>query len=508
MQSSPSPAALSGAQPKSGWLDLLLSTPGVVTFWLLYGVIHATLRLSMSSTLSLDDSRSSEMVQTLSLGYQLRQPPLYEWLLWSLQQLLGTGLISHSLLRYSLIAAIGLSAYVAARAVIKDDRWAAAASLSLLLSYPVGWTFHEWATHTLILSIACFLTLAAALRFLEAASWQRAVLLGVAMGLGLMSKFTYLLFLGGLVLAVLSLPETRRRLLDARLSIALAIALAMAAPYIWWLIEIRGDIIKMGRGHLIHSSDSHAWRALVGFAKLIGSLPLFLLPWLAAVAALAWPAFGRFSLPRSSPTTAERIALRSMLFAIALAAIGVIAVGATNVAERYMHAILMTAPAFVFAFIARRVADGAIPRRITGAVLVVAIVLLGIRFLAFTDNPLSRQAARSFLLPYNGLATALSQRGVGTGTLYSPSVRDGGNMRAFLPDLRVIAGDTTRVHRPPRRPTDEQSCVILWRDADVAAMPTVPRADERIDIVAHGMFTVRHGTWNLTRLDPATSFCR
>jgi hypothetical protein len=68
----------------------------VLVFWILYGIVHSALRLSISRTLTLDDARANELAQTLSLGYQLRQPPLYEWLLWFSQRFFGPGIESRS----------------------------------------------------------------------------------------------------------------------------------------------------------------------------------------------------------------------------------------------------------------------------------------------------------------------------------------------------------------------------------------------------------------------------
>src|SRR5690606_21231528 len=193
-------------------ISALLSFRGVFLFWVVYGLLHAALRLGVSRTLIIDDARANELAQTFALGYQVRQPPLYEWLLWSVQQFLGPGIESHLFVRYSLIACIGLATFGAVRAAVKDDRWAAAASFSLILSYPVGWTFHEWATQTILLCIACMLTIHAAIRFFERPGAGAAAFLGIALALGFYAKFSFPLFLGGLLLAALSVRETRNRL--------------------------------------------------------------------------------------------------------------------------------------------------------------------------------------------------------------------------------------------------------------------------------------------------------
>ena len=334
-------------------LGRLLSPQGVVAFWAVYGVAHALLRLSITRTLTLDDSRASELVQTLSLGYQLRQPPLYEWLLWFSQQAFGSGIESHLVVRYSLIALLGIATYGAVRAAVKDDRWAAVASFSLVFSYPVGWTFHEWATQTILLSIACMVTMHAAIRFFEAPSARAASLLGLAIALGLYAKFSYPLFLGGLLAAALSIEETRRRLLDVRLLISLVIAAIAISPYVYWIVQVRGDVVADLSSHLIMSERPHLERAAIGLWRLVSSVLIFLLPWLLFVALLAPKAFLPAPANTAAPSLVERLALRTMLFAAVIAAVGIAASGATNIAERYMHPILIIAPIYVFARIVR-----------------------------------------------------------------------------------------------------------------------------------------------------------
>lgn len=499
---------------RRGWLSLLLSFRGVVVFWIVYGIAHALLRLSISRTLTLDDSRASELAQTLSPGYQVRQPPLYEWLLWGSQQLLGAGIESHLLVRYSLIAALGIATFGAVRAATASEGWAAAASLSLVFSYPVGWTFHEWATQTILLCIACMATMHAAIRFLDRPNWPRTIWLGLAMTLGCYAKFSYPLFLAALLLAALSLPEARRRLFDARLLVSAAIAILALFPYALWVLQVNGNIAAEISAHLIQEPVSHFRRALIGLGRLAISMPLFLLPWLLFVALLAPPAFLRQVGETAAAGNAEKLSLRTMLFAALLAAVGIAALGATNIAERYMHPILIVAPVYVFARV-RRIADR--PEMVRNAGLFAAgaaIFLFVFRFAAATDNPLTQNLSRGLLAPYAGLAELLKARGITEGTVLTVRVREAGNLRAFNPDLRVIAKDSLRPMPPPRRPADNRSCVLLWaerQEREAASIaPLGGLQIERLDVEASAsvIFGTRPGTWFMARLEPGSPACR
>lgn len=500
---------MSDARPSP--VAALLSARGVVAFWLCYAVCHGAFRFAASRSLSLDDSRASELAQTLSLGYQVRQPPLYEWVIWSVQQAAGTGIASHLIVRYALIALIGIATFAAARAITNENRWAAAASLSLLMTYPVGWTFHEWATQTLLLSIACIITLHATVLFLRHPSPRRAAFLGLAVGLGLMSKFSYLLYLGGVVLAVASLSDLRRHLYDRCLLLTGAIAIACASPFLWWLVSTRADLAGMSAALLVRSPQPHAVRAGIGLGRLAWSLPLFLLPWLAIVTLLAWPAITRPATP-TPPDVSERVALRAMVFAAVLAAVGIAAIGATNVAARYMHPILITAPVYFFARLARIAPEVLRPHRFADAALVTAAILLVVRLFSFAENDLTRRTARGFAIPYEGLAQALRDRGIDGGTLITAQVREAGNLRAFLPELRAIATDSSRALRLPRRASDAHSCVLIWREGDSVFIrrfygQKFLDSAEHIEVSTPGLLGVRHDVWKLVRLDPSAPIC-
>jgi hypothetical protein len=495
-------------------LSALLSWRGVLVFWIIYGLAHASLRLGVSRTLSIDDARANELTQTFAFGYQIRQPPLYEWLLWSVQQALGPGIESHLLVRYSLIACLGLATFGAVRAALKDDRWAAVASYSLVLTYPVGWTFHEWATQTLLLCIACMLTIHAAIRFIEGPGIRQAVLFGLAIAVGMYAKFSFPLFLGGLLLAALSLHETRKRLADPRLLISLCIAAIALSPYLIWVLQVRGDVVADLSSHLVQSRQSHLARAAYGLWRLAVSVPTFLLPWVALVGLGAPSAFMPPPAGAPDPWMAERLTFRTMLFALALAAVGIAAWGATNVAARYMHPILIIAPVYVFARIARLAPGEERIRQYATFAVAVAIVIFAVRFAAVVDNPLTRRIERGLLLPFAGLADALKARGIEDGTVVAVDVRVAGNLRAGLPNLRVVAGDSLRVERVPRRASDERSCVLVWiqqHDALARRMaPFDPAAVETIEVRKEpgGLLATRAATWSMVRVDPNSQACR
>lgn len=62
---------------------------GVIFVGVLYGLVYSCLRLLVSDNLPVDDVKANVYTQTLELGYMAKQPPLYEWLLWLVQNFTG-----------------------------------------------------------------------------------------------------------------------------------------------------------------------------------------------------------------------------------------------------------------------------------------------------------------------------------------------------------------------------------------------------------------------------------
>jgi len=150
----------------------------------------------------------------------------------------------------------------------------------------------------------------ALVRALETNAWLHWLMLGLACGLGLLSKYTMALFAPSVLLALLLVPAWRTQLLNPRLWLAALLALVILAPNIVWNAEHGWPTFQ----HTAEISNlGHAglhWDELGEF--LSGQLavfgPISLMLWLVAL----------FKLPASKPKTL--LAAFSLLFLLAIAA--------------------------------------------------------------------------------------------------------------------------------------------------------------------------------------------
>ncbi len=83
---------------------------------------------------------------------------------------------------------------------------------------------------------------------------------------------------------------------------------------------------------------------------------------------------------------------------------------------------------------------------------------------------LSRGGQFGTLLPFEPLTAALAQRGIVDGTVVTPDIKVGGNLRSFNPNLRIVSQESYRLVPVPRRVSDDRSCVLVWSANDARGL--------------------------------------
>lgn len=223
------------AQQQPRRVSPIFSLPGVCFVVATYALIHATTRLFASGNLGEDDVLDTLLIQQLLPGYSVERGPLYDWLLWAIQQLLGTGLQGFLLLKYSLLVAMAGALYCITRRLTGSPLWAFISVESMATVYQIFWRFHEGFTHRVGAMALVALTLLAAFRLVDYRRTRDALLLGVLIGLGLLSEHIYAYFLISLGLSALPQANLRQRLTGRQLAVLVLPILAIVFPYANWL---------------------------------------------------------------------------------------------------------------------------------------------------------------------------------------------------------------------------------------------------------------------------------
>ena len=457
----------------SAWIVDKFWTPlGVLTIVAVYAAVHFGLRFALSPTLGLDDAAQAVLAQDLRWGYQFRQPPLYTWVTWAAFQIFGVGLFALTLVKYLVLFAGYAFLYAAARNILKQDRLAALT----LFSYSLIYVFAYYAHHDLTHSIAAGTMIAAALhaitRIVERGGWLDYAYLGITFGLGLLSKYNFAIFLAAVALAAFLVPDMRRRVLNRKIWLTVAVNAAVITPYVLWVYEGTYSFAAL-TATVTHAGGNEAYGEVLarGFLKLASALVEFPMPFLLIapliLPALVWP-------PRvwtANPQGYRRFLGIVMLAGVVIFILGVILLGATKFKGRWMYPALMVLPIFLFAGIAIERLSVRRVRAYLGVILAVSVLVFAVRVVADHVHPTVCKACRAFL-PYAALAEQIRAGGFARGVILADTDHLAGNLLMLFPASRVISANKSLDAPPPG--VDDQ-CLMVWR-GDSESIPATLRA--------------------------------
>jgi len=221
----------------------------------LYFAAQTSLRLALGGALETDEAEMMVMTPGLQLGYG-PQLPLYNWIQLGLFEIFGRSLFALSLMKNGLLWLTYLLVFLGLRLWVPASA-AAFAALSLYLVPDIAWEAQRATTHSNILLATSAATLAAFLWALRDGGWGAWLTLGVAIGLGGLSKYNFWLVPAGLIVASLTLAALRERLMSPRALAVPAIAAAIvAAPYAWMMRNPDLALSSVGKLHLDEAAGS------------------------------------------------------------------------------------------------------------------------------------------------------------------------------------------------------------------------------------------------------------
>ncbi len=199
-------------------------------------VVHFILRLITSPSLHYDDADLLLYNQSLELGYS-EQPPLYSWTYRIFAVCFGSNLFSLTFLRTVLLGSIPIYLYLAFRNIFQNSKYAIIGAYTVLLVPSLCWHALTYLTHSLLLCALCAATFYRAVRVLRVPSWGNYLLLGIATGLGFLSKYNFLFFVVSLFASGLCVKDIRKQFLNVKMLLAVGVATLVVSPHLWWILQ-------------------------------------------------------------------------------------------------------------------------------------------------------------------------------------------------------------------------------------------------------------------------------
>ncbi len=413
--------------------------------------LHVAIRQLAPGATEHDEAEQLVLSQVLALGYGLH-PPLYTWLQHGVFAILGVGVLGLSVLKHACLLAVYAFAFLTARMVLRDRSLAPLAALSLWLIPQFGWESHRDLTHSVLaaaLALATLWLLHLVVRRPRAALYAG---LGAAVGLGVLSKYNFLLFAVALAGGALATPAFRAAVVDRRALLTVAVAAALLLPHAVWVGTHREALEAAALERLSPVRTPAA--ALTGFAQLAWAVTRFLaLPVL--VVALCVPGVLRRG---PEPNASRRLLEGYLALLLGGLALAVLGLGVTEIKGRWLQPLLAPVPLVLFL----RIEAAAGPRRLralSGAVLAFGGLWLALRAGQVWFGP-SLGISTRLHLPVAGVATGLRAAGFATGTLITEDAALGGALRLHFPEARVLTPAFPTLAVPESRPG---VTAVLWR---------------------------------------------
>lgn len=322
----------------------------------LWFVLQAALRVFAAPSLGIDEAQLMMHSRTLELGYG-PQPPLYAWLQHGIFAVFGISLLALALTKQLMLLATVLLMFLSARMVLGRSGWALVAALLLFTIPQIGWEAQRTLSHSVLVLLLASLALYLMLRVLRNGRPLDYLLFGLCVGLGLLSKYNFALFVVALLGAALPMEELRRRVLSPWTLIALLIALLVALPHFWWAGTHLDQMLSSADKFEIDGSPSVLNRifapvlavleATVGFAAITAVL-------VAAVAYFPGAARAPALSVASGWPQGRRYVLNLVLAALIAVVVLTLGSGATEVRDRWLLPVLFFLPLALLVLFERR----------------------------------------------------------------------------------------------------------------------------------------------------------
>lgn len=437
-------------------------TPGqLFALFLGYFCLQVLIRTLLSSSVDLDEAEQMMWTQKFSWGYGTA-PPVYTWIQMGFFAVLGRTVFALALWKNLVLLATYGFVYASARLVTRSHRCGAAAALSLLFMPHMVWEAQRDLTHTVLACACAGATLFSLLRVHETKSVRGYAALGVAVGMGLLSKFNFGLWVVGLGVAALSMREYRATVLRSGMLLALTLAALMVLPNWLWCLNHRE--LALQTSSKLGVAGAHEWLGAVwlGLRHIGQALLAFIgVPvgfWLVVCLSVpkSWPQ------PSVAPP-ATKLLGRAFLFILGLLVFLVVAFRANGFRERWLQPLLVCAPVLAVAWL-REQLNAERLRWLTllglGVMAVIALCIPGrIIFIERLkrEEPLSR--------PYAELARQMASALPKDTLLVSDTIVLGGNLQLALPEQRAATPALAKMLGEERA-----HCAIVW-DANLRDLP-------------------------------------
>lgn len=427
----------------------------------LYFAVNIALRLALPHSLELDEGQQLFLAQDLALGYG-SQPPFYNWLQYGVVQLLGTTLPALTVLKNAMLFGCYALVGMTAARIIRNPVLAVIAVIGMLTIPQIVFEAQRDLTHTVAVLFAACLFVYALVTTLQRPTALHYALTGLAIGIGIIAKYNFVLLPVAGLIAVLLDPVFRRRLFDIRLVLTAAVAIAVVLPHGLWFVDHLHAATDRTLSKLMQDEDGGR---LVQIGAGLLSLGQSLIAFAAAPVILFAIVFGRQWRAAWRRESSWSRLIGHMFLALVVALVLLVVVGgASHIKARWLTPFFFLLPVYLALKI--DLLDqplGSAPKHFGRIVLFIMVVVPLVLFLRVPAARLTGDY-KKINVPYQPAIEAILSTGRHRPALIATFEEQmAGNLRLNAPDIPVTTPGSA-ILQPPVPFDAEHPLLMVWRD--------------------------------------------
>lgn len=437
----------SGSQPA---LSVAFPIATTQLLYLLLGcfALHVLLRCVVSETAGIDDVDQVLRAQIWSWGYG-PQPPLYTWLTKIFLNVFGYSVFSLLLLKELLVFSIYGLVFASARQLTRSNLCAVAATALLQANFSIAWEAHRELTHTVLVSAMSVATIYFFLR-LAPDRWTSYLWFGTCSGLGMLSKYNFVILWVALWLSAFSIRELRPVLLNRRMLGALFIAGVICLPHFFWVFQHRE--LAFSSVQKLKIATNWNWTQLAAvLGKWILAALAHIGPMLAIVALVFGQGFKRFS----NATTGQTLLWRTIWWVVILVTANIILFRVTGVRDRYVQPFFVWLPILIVASLRQPVSSRRVALLLGLSVLAAGVILLVAPGRVLLTEWLRKKEVLN--TPFRKLAQDLTPAIETADCVIAENHTLAGNLRLWFPNKLVLDPEVG-----PLFASGSRKCLLVW----------------------------------------------
>lgn len=389
---------------------------------------HVLIRTLLSHSADLDESDQLVLTQKASWGYG-PQPPLYTWIQFAFFAVFGTSIFALALFKNLLLLGTGTLAYLNTRLITRSPASGIAAAASLFFIPQFAWESQRDLTNSVLASTLALATLFVFLRLFQTRRLADYLIFGICAGLGLLSKYNYVLLLISLLLTAACRKESRVIMRNPGMLLSMTVCLLCFLPNGLWILRHESETFRTASKFLAKASAPTDSTIAAGLASLAVSTTTFLGPFVLLTIFLLWkksdPVKFRFESAQA------KVLGQVLLTAYGLLVFSVLVFHVRDIRERYLQPILVCVPVLVFAVFQQRLDSRRFRRVVTAAGTVMVIVMICIPGRILFAERMHRTEPLN--KPFDAIARQMRPALRDTTTIVADTELLAGNLRLNIP---------------------------------------------------------------------------